>query len=103
MAKRLGVTPRAVSGWERGESEPEPAKLTALSDFLNTELTWLLGKNATAAVLVTPRKTTRKAKQMPPESLLSYDMWSIWDKANSEQRKLIVGIANMVLKTGKGD
>jgi hypothetical protein len=59
-------------------------------------------RGGSAAVLVTPRKTSsRKAKQMPPESLLSYEMWSIWDQANSEQRKLIVGIANMVLKTGK--
>jgi transcriptional regulator with XRE-family HTH domain len=49
------------------------------------------------------------ALQTDPASLLIRDpsdhdaIWSIWEQANSEQRKLIVSIANAVLKTGKDD
>jgi transcriptional regulator with XRE-family HTH domain len=47
VAKHLDVTPQAVSGWERGEAMPEPDKLNALSDLLNADIAWLLGKDST--------------------------------------------------------
>jgi transcriptional regulator with XRE-family HTH domain len=43
IAKALGVTPQAVSGWERGAAMPEPDKLPALSALLKVEIAFLLG------------------------------------------------------------
>jgi transcriptional regulator with XRE-family HTH domain len=49
LAKHLGVTPQAVSGWERGEATPETDKLKAIGEFLNVDINWLLGRNATVS------------------------------------------------------
>ncbi len=42
LAKHLGVTPQAVSGWERGESYPEAEKINTIALFLNVSVGWLL-------------------------------------------------------------
>jgi len=42
LATNLGVSPQAVSGWERGESFPEAEKLTRIANFLSVSLGWLL-------------------------------------------------------------
>lgn len=34
LARRLGVTPQAVSGWVRGKALPSPKMLRALEDVL---------------------------------------------------------------------
>lgn len=47
LAARLGVTPQAVSGWERGEAMPESDKLTAISGYLNVGVGWLLEGDGT--------------------------------------------------------
>lgn len=46
LAKFLGVTPQAVSGWERGESMPETEKLSRIADFLSTSVGWILNGEA---------------------------------------------------------
>ncbi|MCW2112495.1 XRE family transcriptional regulator [Bradyrhizobium elkanii] len=46
LANVLGVTPQAVSGWERGESTPEADKLTTIANFLGVPVGWLLGGEA---------------------------------------------------------
>lgn len=42
VAKELGVTPQAVSGWERDEALPELDKIGRLATLLGTDITWLL-------------------------------------------------------------
>lgn len=42
VASRLGVTPQAVSGWERGEALPTTEKLNDLSSLLGVNLAFLL-------------------------------------------------------------
>lgn len=42
LAAYVGVTPQAVSGWERGEATPEADKLTAIAVFLGVSAGWLL-------------------------------------------------------------
>lgn len=42
LANFLGVTPQAISGWERGEAIPETDKITKIADFLDIPIGWLL-------------------------------------------------------------
>ncbi|EKO3482267.1 helix-turn-helix transcriptional regulator [Vibrio fluvialis] len=41
LAKRLGVTPKAVSKWLNAESMPRQNKMAELADFLGVSLYWL--------------------------------------------------------------
>jgi transcriptional regulator with XRE-family HTH domain len=50
LADALGVTPQAVSGWERGEAKPQNDKLNALGDLLKVNVEWLLGKDVPTMV-----------------------------------------------------
>lgn len=43
MARRLGVTPQAVSKWERGMSIPDVSMLLDLARLLRVSTDWLLG------------------------------------------------------------
>lgn len=45
IANRLGVTPQAVSGWERDEAEPELSKVVPLADALGVSVERLLRPN----------------------------------------------------------
>lgn len=40
----FGITPQAVSQWERGEAVPEPDKLAPLATFYGVDAGWLLGQ-----------------------------------------------------------
>lgn len=42
LANYLEVTPQAISGWERGEANPESDKLVKLANYLNVSLGWLI-------------------------------------------------------------
>lgn len=42
-ARELGVTPQAVSQWERGESLPEAGRFISIGNFYETDPVWLLG------------------------------------------------------------
>lgn len=42
VANALGVTPQAVSGWERDEAIPELDKFQRLAKFLGTSIMWLV-------------------------------------------------------------
>lgn len=42
IAAALSVSNQAVSGWERGESMPEPDKIPVLARFLGRSTSWLL-------------------------------------------------------------
>lgn len=42
LAQALGVTPQAVSGWERDESCPELDKISALAALLGADVNWLI-------------------------------------------------------------
>jgi transcriptional regulator with XRE-family HTH domain len=47
LAGQIGVTPQAVSSWERGETAPDIDKLSDLADRLHTTVPYLLdGKNS---------------------------------------------------------
>ncbi|MFV0575977.1 MAG: LexA family protein [Vibrio sp.] len=41
LARRLGVTPKAVSKWLNSESMPRPGKMKELAKALNVSVTWL--------------------------------------------------------------
>lgn len=43
LAGRLGITPQAVSKWERGQSLPDISMLSDLATLLNVSADWLLG------------------------------------------------------------
>lgn len=43
LANRLGVTPQALSKWEKGTSSPDVIILTALAEMLNASTDYLLG------------------------------------------------------------
>jgi transcriptional regulator with XRE-family HTH domain len=43
VARAIGVTPQAVSQWERGEAEPENMKIVPLAKLFGVEPAWLLG------------------------------------------------------------
>lgn len=43
LAGRLGITPQAVSKWERGVSLPDISMLADLADILEVSTDWLLG------------------------------------------------------------
>ena len=44
VARALGVTPQAVSQWERGEAVPEHDKLVPLAKLYGVTVAWLLGE-----------------------------------------------------------
>ena len=43
LARRLGISPQAVSKWERGENAPDISLLLDLSTLLGVRVEWLLG------------------------------------------------------------
>lgn len=45
LANRLGVTPQALSKWEKGASSPDLEMLTSLCDILGVSADYLVGKN----------------------------------------------------------
>ena len=47
LAVRLGVSRQAVSKWELGDAEPEPAKLKLLADTFHVSVDWLLSPDET--------------------------------------------------------
>lgn len=49
LAAKLGISRQSVSKWETGESQPETAKLTALSAALGVSVDWLLSEDGTEA------------------------------------------------------
>lgn len=54
LAKSLGITPQAVSKWERGLSDPDLSQLPALADLLNCSVDTLLRKEITPVAEATP-------------------------------------------------
>lgn len=42
LAAAIGVSPQAVSGWERGEATPEPENLRKIAKFFSISVDWLL-------------------------------------------------------------
>lgn len=70
VAAELGVTPQAVSGWERGVDKPESDKLVDLARILGADVGWLLGE---AGAQLTITKGLTQGSQKPhiqPESLV---------------------------------
>lgn len=44
IASELGVTPEAISNWERGKTEPTYEQLILIADIFNVSLDYLLGR-----------------------------------------------------------
>lgn len=42
LAKSLGVTPQAISKWEKGQSFPDVSRLDELAELLEVTLSYLL-------------------------------------------------------------
>lgn len=49
VALELGVSPQAVSGWERDEAQPELKHITKLADMLGTSINWLMNAEGNPA------------------------------------------------------
>lgn len=50
LANRLGVTPQALSKWEKGASSPDLEMLTSLCDILGVSADYLVGKKSKTIV-----------------------------------------------------
>lgn len=48
VARQFGVTPQAVSAWERGDAVPENDKLLPLAQLYGVQTDWLLGRDGFA-------------------------------------------------------
>lgn len=78
LADIVGVTHASLSRIERGLQPYSQAILEAIADALMTDVPSLLMRDPT-----------------DPEGI-----WSIWDKAQTGERKMIVDIAKTIVKTG---
>lgn len=72
LAGRLGITPQAVSKWERGASLPDISMLADLSALLHVSADWLLGirgeqSTETGEKASSGRDVSDFVKDMPPE------------------------------------
>lgn len=45
LANRLGVTPQALSKWEKGASSPDLVMLSSVCQILDVSADYLIGKN----------------------------------------------------------
>jgi len=80
LANSLGISPQAVSKWERGENAPDVAVLTPLARLLGVSVDWLLSGQETprdvfgAAVLVSSiRGAHEKSLQLRPRE---FALWA---------------------------
>lgn len=78
LADIVGITHASLSRIERGLQPYSQAILEAIADALMTDVPSLLMRDPT-----------------DPEGI-----WSIWDKAQTGERKMIVDIAKTIVKTG---
>ncbi|PDT74140.1 helix-turn-helix domain-containing protein [Bradyrhizobium sp. C9] len=105
LANVLGVTPQAVSGWERGEATPESDKLITIANFLGISTGWLLGGEAMDAAPTPNDRHTVFVRLMDalPASKLSAPM----TPTASEQYPLIImsnlGRGEYIALTVQGD
>ncbi len=51
VADRLGVSPKAVSFWELGDSGPSDANKSALATLFGVSVDWLLGRDGSGSPL----------------------------------------------------
>ena len=63
LAAQLGVSRQAVSKWELGTAEPEPAKLKLLADTFHVSVDWLLSPDE--AEYTPPRQDSPAQPQHP--------------------------------------
>lgn len=68
LAAQLGVSRQAVSKWELGTAEPEPAKLKLLAQAFQVSVDWLLSEDEEAYTAPQPTPPPSKgdlAQQLP--------------------------------------
>lgn len=68
LATQLGVSRQAVSKWELGTAEPEPAKLKLLAQDFHVSVDWLLSEEEaeyTAPTQPNPPASSAPAPQLP--------------------------------------
>lgn len=58
LATQLGVSRQAVSKWELGTAEPEPAKLKLLAQVFQVSVDWLLSEDDTEYTASTPPESS---------------------------------------------
>lgn len=65
LATQLGVSRQAVSKWELGTAEPEPAKLKLLAEAFHVSVDWLLSEDDTEYTAPTQPEPPAPAPQLP--------------------------------------
>ena len=79
LGAEVGVTSQAVSGWERGESEPVRENLAAIAKATGADLYWLLDENQQGEALAEPAPaetlSSRASQYLPPGEALAFARW----------------------------
>lgn len=76
LANRLGVTPQALSKWEKGASSPDLVMLSAICEILDVSADYLVGKN-------------RKRIVENGNLLIQDEIWNhLWDELQPLELKL---------------
>lgn len=97
LAQRLGVSPQAVSKWERG-SYPDGALLPLLADALHTSLDALFGRAEPISADRLEQTLISALQELPAEARgarvmeLCYAMLCAFSDASSQYRKLPEGL-----------
>ena len=75
VAAELGVTPQAVSGWERGVDQPKMDKLTKLAELLRVDVEYLLSGHVATHE---PTSVLSHDNVIPPSKLFGLPDLNVW-------------------------
>lgn len=89
FGERVGVTPQAVSQWERGLTEPELDRLQAIAGQFAVDFEWLASGKGDAQ-LVEPRPTIEAQRPIPAEDLIGLRDFPVFAAAMGGEGHLIV-------------
>jgi transcriptional regulator with XRE-family HTH domain len=82
LAEMLGVTPQAVSQWERNETKPEIEKLPHIAAACSLSVAWLLGGGEF------PEIDMKARGELAAESDAVGPLLLAWRRLSPDQRKL---------------
>jgi transcriptional regulator with XRE-family HTH domain len=72
VAKRLGLSPSAITLWEKGRTQPSAEHLAELSKWFQVSTDWLLGVEATTPARSTHKPPLYTVPVVPASALLKW-------------------------------